>query len=970
MQPNVYKLAQKEIASFFSSAVAFIFLAAFLLITLFIFFWVETFFARNIADVRPLFEWMPVLMIFLVAALTMRMWSEERRSGTLELLLTQPVSPLRFVLGKFSACLALVGIALLLTLPLPITISFLGDLDWGPVCGAYLATLLLAAAYIAIGLTVSSRTDSQIVSLIVTVLICGFFYLLGSDKLTALFNNQVGEFFKSLGTGSRFDSITRGVLDIRDLYYYLSIIGIFLCLNNYFLEAGRWAKDNQSESHKNWQVLTILFVANFIVGNVWLSQINQARLDLTEGRQYSISDATRNYLDQLNEPLLIRGFFSAKTHPLLAPLVPQLRDLLTEYQVAANGKVRTEFIDPHENPDLEKAAGEKYGIRPVPFQMTDKYQASVVNSYFDILIQYGDQYQVLGFRDLIEVKSQSETDLDVKLRNPEYEITRSIKKVLNEYRGGGNLFSGLDKPVAFAGYWSDDNKLPPPLKSLKQDIVSVLNEIKTTSTGKFDFKMVAPESGDGKVAKDIQEKYGFHPMQAGLFDPNTFYAYMVLESDGQSVQVPLPQDLKKESFRTSLQAAIKRFSSGFMKTLAVYTPPAEPPNPYLQQMRMPSGRQFELLKKKLGENHTVTQTDLTDGTVGENADLLMVLSPDKLTDKQVFAVDQFLMKGGTVILGTGTYEANLSAGTLAVAEHESGVNDWLKHHGITVEKKMVLDPQNAKLPIPVRRNLGGFAIQEIQMAEYPYFVDIRKQGLAEGGTITSGLPQVTLNWASPLTIDQDKNKSRQVTRLLSSSDQAWTSDSTAVEPDFTRFGELGFAFGDKRASYLLAAGVEGSFTSFFKGKESPLLTADDKANVKPETDKAADKDKPKHYSSVIEKSPESARIIVIASNDFLTDQVIRLSASAGGSSYLNSLQLIENAVDWSLEDQGLLAIRSRSHFARTLYPLSPSTQRFWEYLNYGLSLFGLFAVYLVFRFKRKKINQHYQAVLSFAGDTA
>ena len=967
MQPSVVKLAHKEIAGFFSSPVAFIFLAAFLLVTLFIFFWVETFFARNIADVRPLFEWLPVLMIFLVAALTMRMWSEERRSGTLEFLLTQPVNPLHFVLGKFFACLALVAIALLLTLPLPMTISLLGDLDWGPVFGAYFASLLLAAAYIAIGLTVSSRTDSQIVSLIVTVLTCGFFYLLGADKVTGLFNNSVAELFKALGSGSRFESITRGVLDIRDFYYYLSVIGVFLCLNNYFLEAGRWAKDNHGTSHKRWQLLTVLFAANLLVGNIWLSQINKARLDLTQGQQYSISEATESYLRQLHEPLLIRGFFSAKTHPLLAPLVPQLRDLLTEYQIAAEGKVRVEFIDPQENPDLEKEAGEKYGIRPVPFQITDKYQAAVVNSYFDILIQYGDQYQVLGFKDLIEVKSQTEGDLDVKLRNPEYEITRSIKKVLNEYQGGGNVFGTLNKPITFSGYWSEDSKLPVPLQTLKRDIITVLNEVKTSSKGKFDFNMIVPEMNGGKVAKDIQAKYGFLPMQAGLLDPNVFYAYMVLESNGQTAQVPLPQNMDKESFRTSLQAAIKRYSAGFTKTLAVYMPPQEAPNPYMQQMRMPSGKGFELLKDKLGENHSIVQTDLAQGTLDDSTDLLMVVSPDKLTEKQVFAMDQFLMKGGTVILGTSAFSAELSSGTLAVSAHESGVTDWLKHHGITVEKTMVLDPQNAKLPIPMQRNVGGFLVQEIQMAEYPYFVDIRKQGLAEGGSLTSGLPQVTMNWASPLTIDADKNKARKVTRLLSSSDQAWVSDATNVVPDFARYGEMGFALGGKRSRYLLAAAVEGSFTSFFKGKASPLLTAADKTNDNPEPTKAAEPEKSAPYSSVIEKSPESARIIVLASNDFLTDQAIRLSASAGGTSYLNTVQLLENAVDWSMEDRGLLSIRSRSHFSRTLYPLSQASQRFWEYLNYGLSLLGLLAVYGVCRFKRKQRNKHYQAVLSLSG---
>src|SRR5690606_38600650 len=125
----------------------------------------------------------------------------------------------------------------------------------------------------------------------------------------------------------------------------------------------------------------------FIAANLWLQQVGWARADLTKGNIYSISDATRGYLAQLQEPLLIRGYFSAKTHPLLAPLVPQLRDLLKEYEVAGDGRVRVEFVDPLENPDLEREAGEKYDIKPVAFQTASKYQAAVVNSYFDVLIR-------------------------------------------------------------------------------------------------------------------------------------------------------------------------------------------------------------------------------------------------------------------------------------------------------------------------------------------------------------------------------------------------------------------------------------------------------------------------------------------------------------------------------------------------------------------------------------------------------
>lgn len=661
------------------------------------------------------------------AALTMRMWSEERRSGTLEFLLTQPVSPLRFVIGKFLACLALVAIALALTLPLPVTVALLGDIDGGPVFGAYFATLFLAAAYIAIGLTVSAKSDSQIVSLIVTVLACAAFYLIGSDTLISLVGYRAGELFKSLGTGSRFSAITRGVFDLRDLYYYLSIIGVFIALNVYFLESGRWAKETGSPAHKRWRALTALLAANFIAGNVWLSQIGWARADVTEGRLYSISGATRGYLAQIYEPLLIRGYFSAKTHPLLAPLVPRLRDLILEYEVAGKGKVRAEFIDPLENPELEEEAA-KYNIKPVPFQVADRYQASLVNSYFDILVQYGDQYEVLNFRDLIEIKSQSESDLDVELRNPEYEITRAIKKVLYQYQSGGDLFANLDKTVTFTGYLSPDEKLPAVLADFRKEMTAVLDDLKKASAGRFEHRAVDPESEGGALAREIAEKYGLQPMRAGLFDANAFYFYLTLSDGEQVIQVPLPENMSKERLKSSIEAAMKRFSTGFVKSVALYTPPERTQDPAMAQLRMPSGRSFDLLQEVLGRNHRVRMVELESSHVPEEADILLAVAPDNLDEKQLYAMDQFLMKGGTVVLSAAPFQAQITEGTLTASKHETGLKAWLEHHGIAVEEAMVLDPRNAMLPIPIRRNLGGLSVQEIRMVEYPYFVDISRQG--------------------------------------------------------------------------------------------------------------------------------------------------------------------------------------------------------------------------------------------------
>ncbi len=148
----IRRIARKEMRLFFASAIGYLFLASFLAVTLFVFFWGEAWFARNVADVRPMFEWMPVLLIFLSAALTMRMWSEERRAGTLEFVSTLPVSTWEFVLGKFLACWTLLAIALLLTVPLPASVAFIANLDWGPVIAGYLAALLLGGAYLAIGL--------------------------------------------------------------------------------------------------------------------------------------------------------------------------------------------------------------------------------------------------------------------------------------------------------------------------------------------------------------------------------------------------------------------------------------------------------------------------------------------------------------------------------------------------------------------------------------------------------------------------------------------------------------------------------------------------------------------------------------------------------------------------------------------------------------------------------------------------
>jgi ABC-2 type transport system permease protein len=972
---NVLRIARKELAGFFASPAAFIFMAAFLAVTLFLFFWVDRFFARNIADVRPLFEWMPVLMIFFVSAVTMRMWSEERRAGTLEFLLTTPVAPLQFVLGKFLACLALVAIALALTLSLPLTVSLMGELDWGPVAGGYLAALALASAYISIGLFVSARTDNQVISLIVSALICGMFYLLGSNTLTSLTGNEGGELLRLLGAGSRFESIARGVIDLRDLYYYLSIFGVFLVLNLYVLESLRWSAQGRAPQHRRWRLVAWLTVANLVAANLWLGQLPAARVDLTTGHIYSISEETRGYLHQLQEPLLIRGYFSAQTHPLLAPLVPRLRDLLKEYEIAGQGRVRVEFIDPMQNPTLETEANKQYGIQPVPFQTSNKYQASVTNSYFNILVKYGDEYTTLGFRDLIEVKEQGEGegDLDVNLRNPEYTITRAIKKVLNGYRGSGDVLAGIPQPVMLDAYISAD-KLPEPLPALKTGLEQLIKDYQAKAPGKLKAAIVDPEAGGGQTAKMLQDDYGLEPLSVGLLNPKRFWFHLILKSGDKTEQIPLPDSLDKDGLKRNIEAELKRFTPGALRTVALYTPPQQQG---MGQLGMTDGSDpsFELLQEKLQENALVDASDLKSGRVPERADILFVASPQKLDQKQVFAVDQFLMKGGTVIVATSPYQPSLH-GNLEVTKTPSGLEEWLKFQGLRLEDSMVLDRQNAPFPIPTERDIGGgIKVRQIKLMDYPFFVDVRSDGVAQGSAPSAGLSQLTLSWASPLAIEADKAGKRKVVRLIESSPHSWTAKTTNVVPDFQAHPATGFPAGEKEGRQLLGAMMEGEFTSFFVGKPSPL------AKDAPEQQKAggddaaqaakaapADKNGKPSITTVIGRSPESARLILIGSGTFLSDEVLQLASSVDRTQYLAPVDFAQNLVDWSLEDRGLLALRGRGgQFSRTLAPMQSGGQMFWEYLNYALALAGLGVVYLLRRYLRLGARRKYLNMLGIEG---
>ena len=959
---DLLNVARKEFRAFFASPAAYLFLGLFVGACLFVFFWGEAFFARNLADLQPLFDWLPLLLIFLIAALTMRSWSEERRGGTLENLLTAPVALWQLVLGKFLAAFGLLVVALLLTLPLPITVALLGPLDPGPVIGGYVATLFLGATYIAIGLFASSRTDNPIVALMLTTLICGLLYLLGSPLLTSLSSYQVAQLLQLLGSGSRFDAISRGVLDLRDLYYYLALAGIFLALNVYTLERLRWRGNPASSAQRRQKAVTSLLVLNLLLTNLWLYPLDGMRMDLTANRLYTLSDVTRQQLDDLPEPLHIIGYFSAKTHPLLAPLVPRLESLLQEYAARGNGHVQVEFVDPTQDPEAEEVAARRYGVQPVPFQTASRYESAVVNSYFDVVIAYGDQHERLGFRDLIEVKARSESDLAVALKNPEYAITRSIGHLVRSYRSGGDSFAMLDQPVTLNVWVSPDERLPEELRPFRADLDAVIASLQQSGGDKFSVQISDPDAGDGTLADQLAEEYGFSPMLASLLDPQPFWFHLMLQSGEHRVQIPLPATLDRDSLQTAIDQGMKQLVPGALKTVALATPPGN-------RFR---GDDYQTLRAALEENVRVLDADLSSGEVPAGTDLLMVLNPRSLGERALFAIDQFLMRGGQVIVAASPWEVTLER-NLSAHRQETGLEQWLEHFGVTLEPSLVLDPHSAALPIPRLRTVGGLTFREIQMVPYPLFADLRGEQLDRQHPLTAGLQEMIVSWPSPLALDRDKADGVEMTPLLTTSADSWTQEEGQVLPNFNLDPRTGFPVSQERQAELIGVALSGRFQSWFADRDSPLLEQepalqpDADARVEEEDESEGTEEEASarpQIGSVIKRSPESAKLLVISSGSFGSDTMLELISQNLGTRYRAPVDLLQNAVDWSLEDPALLALRGQSRYARTLVPLRREQQLSWEYGNYGMALVGLLLVLLWRKQVEARNRRRYQKILA------
>jgi ABC-2 type transport system permease protein len=238
---NIIKaLFRRELQSYFATPVAYVFIVIFLILMGTFTFYLGGFYERGQADLAPFFNYHPWLYLFLIPAIAMRLWAEERKTGSVELLMTLPITPWQAVIGKFLAAWAFAGIALALTFPIWLTVNYLGNPDNGAIFAAYTGSLLMAGGFLAIGSCISATTRNQVIAFVITVVVCFGFLLAGFPLVLDMFSGwapqAIVDGIASLSFLTHFASISKGIIDVRDLIYFSLLIAAFLYANTIVLQ--------------------------------------------------------------------------------------------------------------------------------------------------------------------------------------------------------------------------------------------------------------------------------------------------------------------------------------------------------------------------------------------------------------------------------------------------------------------------------------------------------------------------------------------------------------------------------------------------------------------------------------------------------------------------------------------------------------------------------------------------------------
>lgn len=426
---NIITISQKELASAYNSTASYIVLVVFLVLWEFLFF--RNAFLVGEASLRGLYDYLPWLLLILVPALTMGSFAKEKDEGTLELLLTHPLKSTELIIGKFLGSVGFIFIALLFVIPIAFSFGYFGGLDWGIFGSQFLAGLLFASALISLGLFISSLLSSQISALLVSAASGFLLIIVGSEFFTANLPLSLAPILERISLSSHFFSMTRGVIDLRDLWYFLTFIFVFLSLAYWRLLKNKYG--NRRRQYRSFQVGIGLFIGITVLTNI-IGSLIPGRIDLTREQVFTLAIPTREILANLNDLVTVTLYASSKLPAQYSPILRDTKDVLRDYQTLGRGNVVVVFKDPSQDPKVAQEA-RSLGIQEVQFNIIGNEEFQLKTGYVGLAVSYGGNHETIPF-------IQDTSDLEYQLTSFVKKLTTLEKKTVAFLEGHGekNLY--------------------------------------------------------------------------------------------------------------------------------------------------------------------------------------------------------------------------------------------------------------------------------------------------------------------------------------------------------------------------------------------------------------------------------------------------------------------------------------------------------------------------------------------------
>jgi len=435
--PVIRALARRDLRIYFSSPSGYVFITVFIFLSAAAAFWQDRFFLDNLATLDQLNALFPYLLIFFIPALTMAVWAEERKQGTDELLLTLPAGDIEVVLGKYLATLGVYTAAVALSFSHVLVLMFLGSPDPGLVIGNYVGYWLLGGALIAVGMLASLLTANVTLAFIFGAVFCAVLVMI--ETTAALFSTSLGRLLEPFGVVGHFFEFSRGVVSFSGLLYFLLVTGVFLYLNVLLIGRRHWPKIAGSIPTWGHQLIRAVAVAIAVISvGVILSRAN-LRMDLTAEGLHSLSDETRNLVEELStdRPVFIQAFVSPTVPEQYVQMRSTLLDLLAEIDAVGGAKVEVVIHETEPYTQEARNAREQFGITAREIPQLSSARAGFADVFLGLAFTCGAEEQVIPFFD--------------RGLPAEYEIARSMRVVARTERkrigvvnSGIRLFGGLD----------------------------------------------------------------------------------------------------------------------------------------------------------------------------------------------------------------------------------------------------------------------------------------------------------------------------------------------------------------------------------------------------------------------------------------------------------------------------------------------------------------------------------------------